>query len=188
MRVLRASSVRAAALLAVAIAAGLVGCSRPPVVPPGGPPQTAPSVAAEHPTATTPTPSANAEAAGPGFLAMLDRTSRNRVGYKFVIEERTKLYHWWNCPLLAQGGEVTPATMSREQLKAAGYAPCGQCRPDLDMPAPPPPDTTKPPHKLQAPIKVEAQNREAAPEGESAGESGASAGAGQPAPAPPTKP
>jgi hypothetical protein len=166
MQSVRHSLRGAAAFILLFVLAASVGCGRKAttqVPAPATPvPATQPAPAAAQAPAS---PASASDQGDPAFLASLEQVAQSRVHYKFVLDESTREYHWWNCTIAAsKGSAVVPTTMSREQITAAGYQPCPVCRPDMDAPpAPPqqpaapqqPPRLGPPPaKKLETPIEV----------------------------------
>jgi hypothetical protein len=160
-RSLRAAAV---ALMIVAVAAS-VGCGRRAPTQSSLPTAPAPVPAAQPVPAQAPnTAPAPSDAGDPSFLPSLQQVAQSRVHYKFVLDETSREYHWWNCTIATgKGNAVTPTTLSREQIAAAGYRPCPQCHPERDAtPAPPAEPKSRepvrlgpPPAKeLEAPIEV----------------------------------
>lgn len=155
---------RAATLLLILALSICVGCGRKAGSQASLPLAPAPAPAAQPAPAAAPNAATTAGAGDASFLPSLQQVAQSRVHYKFVLDETTREYHWWNCTVAtSKGNAVTPTTMSREQIAAAGYRPCAQCRPNMDAlpvaPAPPPsrePQRLGPPpaKEMQAPIEV----------------------------------
>lgn len=153
----------AATLFFVPVLAATVGCGRTTGTQAPAPPAPAP-VAQPAPAQAPASAAAPPNTGDPSFLQSLQQVAQSRVNYKFVLDETTREYHWWNCTIAAaKGNAVTPTTMSREQIAAAGYRPCPHCRPDMDAPPTPavPPANREPQRlgpppakELQTPIEV----------------------------------